>query len=369
MGVELVEATAVILAGGRSTRMGTDKAFLEVEGRRLIERDVSALGRVFSEVIIAGDPGVYGGLADRVVKDFFEEAGPLAGVHAGLSFASHDRVFVAACDLPFIDGEMAAFIVQRLQGYDASVPCVGGRLQPLFAAYKKSCLAPVSRYLEKGGRRVVSFLGEVRVRYLTEMDFAGWPHSGRVFFNINTPGEFERLNHDIITSVPVVGVTGFSRTGKTTLLENLVASLASSGYRAAVLKHTWHEVRDTGGKDTDRFIKAGAEKTALTGPGGILYFQREGHPALGKVLSLMEDGVDIILVEGYKEAPFAKIRVMGETGIDGGEEIGSGGRTVAVVGETDDASRRGVPVFSRDDIKGISGFIIGRFLARGDRNC
>lgn len=363
-----MEATAVILAGGKSTRMGMDKAFLKVEGRRLIERSVSALERVFSEVIIAGDPEVYGGLSDQVVKDSFEGAGPLAGIHAGLTFASHDQVFVAACDLPFIDGEMAAFIVQRMKGYDASVPCVGGRLQPLFAAYKKTCLLPVSRYLETGGRRVVSFLGEVRVRYLTEFDFAGWPRFRQVFFNVNTPDEFEQLENDIITSVPVVGVVGFSRAGKTTLIENLVASLASSGYRAAVLKHTWHEIRDTAGKDTDRFIKAGAEKTALAGPGGILYFQREGHPVLGKVWGLMEDGVDIVLVEGYKEAPLAQIRVLAETEDEGEEGIKAGGRTVAVVGRAG-ADRPGIPVFLPDDIQGICSFIIDRFLARGDGNC
>ena len=354
----MVEITGVVLAGGKSSRMRENKAFLDVDGQTLLERVVTGLRAVFPEVIIVGDPDAYRGLADRVVADIFPGVGPLAGIHAGLTFASHNLVFVAACDLPFVNGGLASFIAARAEGFDAAVPCVGGRLQPLFAAYRKTCLGPVTRCLEAGRYRVASFLGEVRVRYLTEADFAGWPHLRRVFFNVNTPADVRRLRQEIFAAVPVVGVVGPSKAGKTRLIEGVAAALAAAGYRAAVLKHTVHRLADTPGKDTDRFIRAGAVKTALAGPGGLFYFQAAGEPELGAVLALLEDGVDIILVEGYKEAPLPQIKVT-----ENGEKTASDERTVAVV-SADPRVYEGVQVFFPDDAEGVASFIIEHFLRK-----
>ena len=345
--------------------MGKNKAFVHFEGRSLVERGVTSLKKVFPEVIIAGDPALYEGLADRVVKDIFPGAGPLAGIHAGLTCASHDLIFVAACDLPYVDEEMAAFIVQRTAGFDAAVPCIGGRLQPLFAAYRKTCLGPADRYLQAGGRRVVSFLGEVKVRYLTEADFAGWPQYRRVFFNVNAPAEVEQLQRRIFPTVPVVGIVGPSRAGKTTLIEGLVKHLTAAGYRVAVLKHTWHTLTDTPGKDTERFARAGAVKTALVGPGGVLHY-RQGEPSLGAVLGLLEDGVDIIIIEGYKEAPLAKIRVLPAVGEEPAVSLD---KWTAAVVATGDGAPEGVRSFSIGDVKGITEFIIDEFIIREGKNC
>ncbi|MDI6631959.1 MAG: bifunctional molybdenum cofactor guanylyltransferase MobA/molybdopterin-guanine dinucleotide biosynthesis adaptor protein MobB [Bacillota bacterium] len=355
------ETTGVVLAGGKSTRMGANKAFLSLEGHSLIERVVAELRKAFPEVLVVGDPETYRGLADRVVADIFPEAGPLGGIHAGLTFASYDPVFVAACDLPFVEGSLASLIVERLDGFDAAVPCVGGRLQPLFAAYRKTCLGPVTRSLEAGRRRVVGFLGEVRVCYLTEADFEGWPHFRRVFFNVNTPADIRRLQHRIAAGVPVVGVAGPSKTGKTRLIEGIVAELAAAGYRVAVLKHTVHELADTPGKDTERFARAGAVKTALAGPGGLFYFQAAGEPELGPVLEFLEDAVDLILVEGYKEAPLPQIKVLGN-----GEEPVLDERTVALV-TGDPGKYCGIPVFSFSAAPAVAALIVDRFLKREDK--
>ncbi|RJX17192.1 MAG: bifunctional molybdenum cofactor guanylyltransferase MobA/molybdopterin-guanine dinucleotide biosynthesis adaptor protein MobB [Ammonifex sp.] len=359
-------ASAVILAGGKSTRMGENKAFLRFEGDTLIERGIDALRRVFPEVIIAGDPELYGGLADRVVQDIFPGAGPLGGIHAGLACAANDVVFVTACDLPYVDGELAAFVAERTRGFDAAVPCVGGRLQPLFAAYRKTCLDPINRYLEAGGRRVVSFLGEVRVRYLTEPDLSGWPQYRRVFVNVNTPCEVEQLRQGISAAVPVVGVVGPSRAGKTTLIEGLLKVLTAAGYRVATLKHTGHELNDVPGKDTERFARAGAVKTALAGPGGVYYFQ-QGEPPLGPVLGVLEADMDLILVEGYKNAPLPKIRLI--QGGEQGREAEIDDWTVAVVAAAPASVPESVRCFALDDVERISEFLVDRFLGRGGRNC
>jgi len=173
--------------------MGENKALLRVGGEPLVARVVAALRDVFSEVIIAGNPALFAGYADQVVEDRFRNAGPLGGIHAGLSVARHEVVFVAACDLPFADGEVAAFITRQIRGFDAVVPCLGGLREPLFAAYRRSCLGPVTEALGRGERRVVGFFPAVRVRYLTERDFAWRPNITQVFFNVNTPADLAWL--------------------------------------------------------------------------------------------------------------------------------------------------------------------------------
>jgi molybdopterin-guanine dinucleotide biosynthesis protein MobB len=154
---------------------------------------------------------------------------------------------------------------------------------------------------------------------------------------------------------------GPSKTGKTRLIEGIVAELAAAGYRVAVLKHTVHELADTPGKDTERFARAGAVKTALAGPGGLFYFQAAGEPELGPVLEFLEDAVDLILVEGYKEAPLPQIKVLGN-----GEEPVLDGRTVALV-TGGPGKYRGIPVFSFTAAPAVAALIVNRFLKREDK--
>ncbi|WP_165847798.1 bifunctional molybdenum cofactor guanylyltransferase MobA/molybdopterin-guanine dinucleotide biosynthesis adaptor protein MobB [Ammonifex thiophilus] len=343
----MVEATGVVLAGGKSTRLGRNKAFLECEGEPLITRVVNSLRRVFPEVIVVGDPELYGGLADRVVSDIFPGAGPLAGIHAGLVHAFHEVIFVSACDLPFVNEKLALGITRYIEGYDAAIPCVGGRLEPLFAAYRRTCLGPATRCLQQGRRKVVSFIGEIKVRYLTEVDLAGLsPDWGRTFFNLNWDYELGLLRAGLPLNVPVVGVIGPSGSGKTTLIAGLIQELSSRGYRVAAVKHTGHRLEDIPGKDTARLAAAGAKVTVLLGPGGFFYFRSgEGEVAPFKVFCLLEGEADIILVEGYKHLALPRIVI--------GEGVASGGVLAYLK-----------PGFSPEEIKRLAKSLEEKFLKR-----
>ncbi|ACX51801.1 molybdopterin-guanine dinucleotide biosynthesis protein B [Ammonifex degensii KC4] len=343
----MVEATGVVLAGGKSTRLGRNKAFLEYEGEPLIIRVVKTLKQVFPEVIIVGDPELYRDLADRVVSDIFPGAGPLAGIHAGLAHASHEVIFVSACDLPFVDEKLALGITKYVEGYDAAIPCIGGRLEPLFAAYRRTCLEPATRCLQQGRRKVVSFIGEVKVRYLTEVDLAGLsPSWGRAFFNLNWDYELGLLRAGLPLNVPVVGVVGPSGSGKTTLIAGLIQELSSRGYRAAAVKHTSHRLEDTPGKDTARLAAAGAKVTVLLGPGGFFYFRSgEGEVAPFKVFCLLEEEADIILVEGYKHLALPRIVI--------GEEVAS-----------DEVLACLKPGFSPEEVRQLARYLQEKFLKR-----
>uniref|UniRef100_A0A7C1J7W0 Molybdopterin-guanine dinucleotide biosynthesis protein B n=1 Tax=Ammonifex degensii TaxID=42838 RepID=A0A7C1J7W0_9THEO len=166
-----------------------------------------------------------------------------------------------------------------------------------------------------------------------------------------------------VPPVPVVSIAGPSGVGKTALIMGLVAALRTAGCRVAVLKHTRHLVKDTPGKDTNRFMQAGAYRAALVGPGGFLCFENNAEPPLAAVLTLLSRDVDMIMVEGYREAPFPQVRVLGV-----GDEPAVDGRTVAVVSR--EPVCLPVRVFHPEDVSGLASFLKSHFCpARGDGHC
>lgn len=194
--------TLLILAGGRSSRMGRDKAWLEWEGRPLIEHVMERLLPLAAEVLIStNDPARYVSLADgrpmpiRLVADEFSGAGPLAGLHAGLKAARNDLLFAVATDMPFVSAEAAEYVLKACADVDAALPRVLGQEQespqaePLFAAYRKSCRPAIEASLTAGRRRLVSFLDNVRVRYVEEADLRRWDPELMSLRNLNTPDE------------------------------------------------------------------------------------------------------------------------------------------------------------------------------------
>lgn len=184
--------SAVILAGGQSRRMGTDKAFLAMEGRPLIQRLVERVRALADDVVIvANDPKPYRRVGARVVGDLVKGAGALGGLHAGLSAAAHEWAFAFACDMPFLNLNLLRHMASLTPGYDAVVPRPNGLEEPLHALYHKRCLTPIARSLAAGDLKVISFLADVRVRYVEEAEIALFDPRHLSFFNANTPEEWE----------------------------------------------------------------------------------------------------------------------------------------------------------------------------------
>mgnify|MGYP005844403401 CR=1 FL=1 len=189
----MVEATGLILAGGKSRRMGVDKAFLEVGNEAMIESVAAKLKTVFSEILICGGNRENGSrLGLRVVSDIVEGGGPLSGIHAGLIQGKYQKCFVTACDMPFVNARLAEFMVKQAEGYDIAVPCHGSYLQPLFAVYDKSCLPAISETLKASRYKVVDFYPRVRVNYVNGECLRRFADTEVVFFNVNTPVDLDR---------------------------------------------------------------------------------------------------------------------------------------------------------------------------------
>jgi len=191
-----VDVSAAILAGGRARRLGgADKARLAVGGARIIDRQLAALATVADDIrIVATDRERYAGLGLRVIADVVPEAGPLGGLYSALLDATHDRMLILACDLPFV----TAALLQRLvdesgtgEEIDAVVPRSARGLEPLCALYRTRAAAAARARIDRGDLKAAGLLADLRVRELGREALAPYD-GGSLFENVNTPHDHAR---------------------------------------------------------------------------------------------------------------------------------------------------------------------------------
>ncbi|MHB9059304.1 MAG: molybdopterin-guanine dinucleotide biosynthesis protein MobB [Bacillota bacterium] len=183
----------VILAGGRSSRLGRNKAFLDFGGRPLIARVADLLRSLVSEVVIvANEPEPYEPFADRVVSDVVPGLGPLGGIYAGLLAVRGRAALFAGCDLPFTPAALYERLGREVGEADAAVPFAGGEYEPLVAAYARACLPAVEAAMLAGRHRVVSFYSGVRLAVLAEQEVRAFGDPKTLFLNINSEADYER---------------------------------------------------------------------------------------------------------------------------------------------------------------------------------
>ncbi len=168
--------------------MGRDKATLPVREGTLLEWIVRSLGPVFEETLVCGAAAPAGA---RAVPDRRAEAGPLAGIEAGLAAIRTERAFVLACDMPRASARLAGLLLGRARGHDAAVPVVGGRDQPLCAAYERSALAKITASLDRGERRVTTLVASLDAVRVEEGELMRARIRAAELMDIDTPAEYE----------------------------------------------------------------------------------------------------------------------------------------------------------------------------------
>jgi molybdopterin-guanine dinucleotide biosynthesis protein A len=190
--------SAIIQAGGRSRRMGTDKALIDYQGRPILAHVIDTLRQLSDDVLVVSNRSdVYGPLAApldaRIVPDYEPPSGPLGGIAAGLAAMNHDLAIVVACDMPFLNLELFRFLIERAGDFDAVVPQTGDQPEPLHAVYRRSCLAAIQRRLANDERRVISFFQDVRLSVVSEAEWRVIDPAGRSLSNLNTPADLALL--------------------------------------------------------------------------------------------------------------------------------------------------------------------------------
>ncbi|ACM18524.1 bis-(molybdopterin)-oxotungsten bis-guanylyltransferase, putative [Geotalea daltonii FRC-32] len=196
-GGKITGMTGVILAGGKSSRMGYhNKALLLHRGGRMIEGIYRTLAELFTEVIIVTNtPQHYQFLPCRKVSDIFPGKGVTAGIHAALSQCNEEAVFTVACDMPHLNPQLIRHLAQQYQDVDVVIPRSDGGYEPLHAIYGMGCLPALEELLDKGEQRVISVLPKVRVKEVEAAEVARFDPGFCSFANINTPDDYYRLRN------------------------------------------------------------------------------------------------------------------------------------------------------------------------------
>jgi molybdopterin-guanine dinucleotide biosynthesis protein A len=201
------EVTGILLAGGKSRRMGEDKRHLVVGEQTLLERGLAVLRSTFQDVlvVIAQDSPPLG-VDARVVRDLVPDCGSLGGLYSGLMQATTPWVFVVACDMPFLDQAVIAQFTSRRTTADIVMAKLDARLQPMHALYGKQCLPVLEQMVRARQLKIQEMVSQssLRVCYVTEADLLSIDPSGRSFYNVNTLADLEAAR-SLLARAPHLG--------------------------------------------------------------------------------------------------------------------------------------------------------------------
>jgi len=186
---------ALILAGGENKRLPMLKGFLEIDGKRIIESNIDLLERIFDKVIIStNNPEHYFYLGRPMIGDTMSHRGPMTGILSTLNLPEISEIFVTACDMPFISGELIRSIVDQWnKKWDAVIPVFDKRPQPLLGIYSKNIAQNMENSIKNGTRSLRKFLEGIHVLYINEKDIRKIDREGKSFVNINTPEDVENV--------------------------------------------------------------------------------------------------------------------------------------------------------------------------------
>lgn len=182
--------TGVILAGGKSSRFGRNKALEEINGTPLIERVIGVMGSVFRNLsIITNSPEEYAYLQLPTHEDLIKGLGPLGGIYTGLETIKDETGLFVACDMPFLNQDLLRHMVHVKEDFDAVVPRIDWKIESLHAIYTKNCLPAIKELIDSGELQPIKFFPRVRVRYLDKEEIRPFDPQLRSFINVNRPNE------------------------------------------------------------------------------------------------------------------------------------------------------------------------------------
>ena len=183
------DITGVILAGGKSSRFGSNKALAMVDGKPLIQHVADLMSSLFPEcILITNTPAEYEFLSLPMTHDRYQDSGPLAGIHAALLKISTPRAFVVACDMPNLSPELIQYICNiNEQEYEVIIPSPEKGQEPLFGIYHKKSLEVIESYLQQKDFKIISVLEDLQVRRVSEQEILSITEDLGCFKNINRP--------------------------------------------------------------------------------------------------------------------------------------------------------------------------------------
>jgi molybdopterin-guanine dinucleotide biosynthesis protein A len=188
------ETTGVILAGGASSRFGSNKALALLHGVPIIRHVAATLEKIFPQhLLVTNSPDTYRFLGWPMIGDIHAASGPLAGIHAALLNIGGSQAFIAGCDMPRLDARLIAYLCGLAGDWDVALPWLDTGPEPLCAVYRKSCLPVISRQLQEKQGRIRFTLDLLRLRKVSQAEILAVAGDLSSFHNINRPGDLQQL--------------------------------------------------------------------------------------------------------------------------------------------------------------------------------
>ncbi len=300
--------TIGILAGGKSSRMGSDKAKLLCGGisfAKKIADELSGFDQIFLSTAYGfQDEKAFSGV--EILSDSLPDCGPIEGIRQVLKKSRNDFVFFCATDMPFISKKVVEYISQFIcSDYDSYVLTYEGRPQPLCAIYSKKLLPVIEENIKNNDFKLSHIFDSARTKYLPIELSALKPET---IANINTREEYQKLCRPIIFCV-----SGLKNSGKTRMILLLISEFRKRGFSVGVIKHDGHDCfSDLPESDTAQFAASGADCTAIFSEKRFAFNanQKLNERKLIEEMLSLSNVPDIIILEGFKNSDYPKIEVM-----------------------------------------------------------
>ncbi len=192
-----MDISCIILAGGKSTRLGHDKILEKVGNTSLLQQVISRTESLSREIfIVTAKERTFTRLENllkvKLVTDIFPGQGSLGGIYTGLVKSDSFYNLVLAADMPFVNVSLLGYMMEVAEGFDFTLPRINGLFEPLHAIYTKNCIAPIESILKQGKRVIIELFNYVKVRYVEADEVDRFDPQHLSFFNINTKEELER---------------------------------------------------------------------------------------------------------------------------------------------------------------------------------
>jgi len=189
--------SGIILSGGKSIRMGENKAFIKVDGHPIINRICDLFKELFQEVIIVtNQEDIFSDFGSKIYSDLIPDKGALGGLYTGIFFSTFYYSFCVACDMPFIKKSLVQYLIKNIEDEDVIVPRTNDGLQPLHAIYSKKCLDPIKTTIDAGKFKILDLYDLVKVKIVEENGFLSLDPLRESFINVNTPEELFSIRRD-----------------------------------------------------------------------------------------------------------------------------------------------------------------------------
>ena len=297
-----MKLSVAILAGGKSSRMGTNKALLTINNNTFLDTIAGEM-HSFEEVLICVDEKAkYDEKKYRLVEDVHKGIGPIEGIYEALMHAENEYVFVCATDMPFIKKELVNYISEFISSdYDCYVLREGNKVHPLCAIYSKRILPVLKALIENEKYKLINIFERTRTKYI-DIELSCFDR--KLIKNINTKEEYREIKKPV-----VFAVSGIKDSGKTGLIIKLINEFIKEGKAVGVIKHDGHDFNvDNENTDTFRFAAAGALRVGIYSDSKTAVMKYDGGDFDGIMNSM--SSMDVVIIEGMKNSNYPKVEVV-----------------------------------------------------------